>query len=202
MPDGMVICHKSATQTFIDVLKEIGPSNYDRISVENCHLPLLSKEIYPQYKDWMKPVIDGWFVNAQSDTNQKYMQLMAIKGQLGIDMNVEIGTDFETSNLKLERTRKPTDSLLVIFPDGTIVASRSPIDAFINSINKITPEAIKRKEISYKGKQIITFSKVYNGQIQVGEKYWFTVPGQTKDKYKMLQIISMILKLNLKIAII
>ena len=94
------------------------------------------------------------------------------------------------------------ERFLVKFPDGTIVGSRNPIHAFVNTIKLITPEAIKRKEVSYKGKQVITLSKVYNGQIQVGEKYWLTVPNQTKDKYKMLQIISLMLKLDLTIALI
>ena len=68
MPDGTVICHKSATMTMIDVLIAIGSENFSNITTENCHLPLLSKEIYPRYKEYMKPVCDGWYINAQSDT--------------------------------------------------------------------------------------------------------------------------------------
>ena len=50
MPDGNVICHKSATMTLIDALKSIGSENFEQITTENCHLPLLSKEIYPRFK--------------------------------------------------------------------------------------------------------------------------------------------------------
>ena len=86
MPDGMVICHKSATTTLVEVLKTIGSENFANITTENCRLPLLSKEIYPRFKEYMKPVCDGWYVNTQSDTGQKYMQLISIKSQIGIAM--------------------------------------------------------------------------------------------------------------------
>ena len=203
MPDGMVICHKSATMTMIDVLIAIGSENFSKITTENCHLPLLSKEIYPHYKDYMKPVCDGWYINAQSDTQQKYMQLVSIKKQLGLDIEVEVGSDFITSNTKTEqKSKKRDDKLLVKFPNGEYAAGENPIDTLIDSIWQIGPENIRRKELTYKDKPIITLSKQYNGQVQVGKNLWLTVPNQTKDKYKMLRIIDVMLKLNLEITII
>lgn len=203
MPDGNVICHKSATMTLIDALKSIGSENFEQITTENCHLPLLSKEIYPRFKEYMKPVVDGWYINAQSDTQQKYMQLISIKNQLGIDMVVEVGADFITSDAKIEqKSKKRDDKLLVKFPNGEYAAGENPIDTLIDAIWQIGPENIRRKELTYKDKPIITLSKQYNGQIQVGKNFWLTVPNQTKDKYKMLRIIDVMLKLGLEISII
>ena len=172
MPDGTVICHKSATMTMIDALVAIGSENFHKITTENCHLPLLSKEIYPKYKDWMKPVCDGWYINAQSDTGQKYMQLISIKTQLGIAMEVEMGSDFITSDAKVvQKSKKAGDKLLVKFPNGEYAAGENPIDTLIDAIWQIGPENIRRKELMFKGKPIITLSKEYNGQVQVGRIY-------------------------------
>ena len=63
-PDGEVICYNNATSTMIAALKKIGSDKFPAINLELCHLPLLSKEIYPKYKEWMKPVGDGWYLNA------------------------------------------------------------------------------------------------------------------------------------------
>lgn len=203
MPNGKVICHKSATLTLIDVLTEIGSENFDKIKTENCHLPLLSKEIYPKYKEWMKPVIDGWYINAQSDTGQKYMQLMSIKSQLGLNMEIELGTDFITSDKKVEQKSKKRDNkLLVKFQDGDYIGEVSPIDTFINTIWKIGIEEIYRKEIEISGKRLITSTKTYNGQVQVNTNRWLTVPNSTKDKYKSLRIIAAYMHLNLEVSII
>lgn len=203
MPDGTVICHKSATMTLIDALIAIGSDNFPKITTENCHLPLLSKEIYPRFKDYMKPVCDGWYVNAQSDTGQKYMQLISIKTQLGIAMEVEMGSDFITSDAKVvQKSKKAGDKLLVKFPNGEYAAGMNPIDTLIDAIWQIGPENIRRKELMFKGKSIITMSKQYNGQVQVGQNYWLTVPNTTKEKYKMLRIIDVMMKLGLKITLI
>ena len=203
MPDGTVICHKSATMTMIDVLVAIGSENFPKITTENCHLPLLSKEIYPRYKDYMKPVCDGWYINAQSDTGQKYMQLTSIKSQLGIAMEVEMGTGFITSDAKVvQKSKKKDDKLLVRFPNGEYAAGENPIDKLIDAIWQIGPDNIRRKELTFKDKPIITLSKQYNGQVQVGQNLWLTVPNQTKDKYKMLRIIDAMMKLGLEISII
>lgn len=203
LPDGKVICHKSVTMTLIDTLKEIGSDRFGEIKTENCHLPLLSREIYPRFEEWMKPVVDGWYVNTQSDTRQKYMQLISIKSQLGIQMEIELGTDFITSDLKVvQKTKKRDDKLLVKFPDGDYAAGENPIDTLIDAIWKIGPENIRRKELMYKGKPIISLSKQYNGQVQVGQNMWLTVPVTTKDKYKMLRIIDAMLRLKLEINII
>lgn len=203
MPDGTVICHKSATMTMIDALVAIGSENFHKITTENCHLPLLSKEIYPRYKDYMKPVCDGWYINAQSDTGQKYMQLTSIKSQLGIAMEVEMGTGFITSDAKVvQKSKKKDDKLLVKFPNGDYAAGENPIDTLIDAIWQIGPDNIRRKELTFKDKPIITLSKQYNGQVQVGQNLWLTVPNQTKDKYKMLRIIDVMMKLGLEISII
>jgi len=203
MPDGTVICHKSATMTMIDALVAIGSENFHKITTENCHLPLLSKEIYPRYKDYMKPVCDGWYINAQSDTGQKYMQLTSIKSQLGIAMEVEMGTGFITSDAKVvQKSKKKDDKLLVRFPNGEYAAGENPIDTLIDAIWQIGPDNIRRKELTFKDKPIITLSKQYNGQVQVGQNLWLTVPNQTKDKYKMLRIIDAMMKLGLEISII
>lgn len=203
MPNGKVICHKSATLTLIDVLIEIGSENFGRIKTENCHLPLLSKEIYPKYKEWMKPVIDGWYINAQSDTGQKYMQLMSIKSQLGLNMEIEVGTEFITSDKRVEQKSKKRDNkLLVKFPDGEFIGETNPIDTFINTIWKIGIDEIYKKEIKISGKNLITTSKTYNGQVQVNTNRWLTVPNTTKDKYKSLRIIGAYMHINLEVTII
>ncbi len=203
MPNGNVICHNSATLTFLDVLKELGAENYEMIKTENCHLPLLSKEIYPQYEDWMKPLGKGWYVNTQSDTRQKYMQLVSIKSHLGINMEIELGCDFITSDKKVvQRSKKKDNKLLVKFPDGEYVGEENPIDTFINSIWKLGIEEIKRKGIEYARKPLITSTKQYNGQVQVDKDRWLVVPPLTKDKYKCLLVVGALLHQKLEVNII
>ena len=47
-PNGKVICYKSATDTMVATLQELGDDIISEINMELCHLPLLSKEVYPK----------------------------------------------------------------------------------------------------------------------------------------------------------
>lgn len=203
LADGRVICHKNVTLTYVDALMDIDSSRYGEVNLENCHLPLLSQEIYPRYEEWMKPLKDGWYVNTQSDTDQKYMQLRSIAKQLNIQWEIEVGTDFITSEVKVKQKPKKRDKkLLVKFPDGEYVAGDNPIDTFLQTIWKIGVDNIRRKSLEYKGKPLITLTKQYNTQIQVDANRWLTIPPQTRDKYMYLKIIDSMMRLGLEVSII
>lgn len=47
-----------------------------------------------------------------------------------------------------------------------------------------------RKGVQYSGKPLITLTKQYNGQIEVGERRWLTIPPQTRDKLMTIRIVS------------
>lgn len=200
-PTGKVICYKKATETMIATLQELGADVLSNITLELCHLPLLSKEIYPKYKEWMKPVCDGWFLNAQSNSDSKYLQLKAINEQLALGLKIELGDNFEAEeNPNKEKRTKVKDKLLVKFPDGRYFANNSSLDTFLEVIWEIGIEEIKRKDLSWGGNPLITSSKMYNNQIQVDSQRWVIVPNTTKDKIKLLRVIGAMFHLRLEIT--
>ena len=149
-PDGEVICYNNATSTMIAALNKIGSDKFPAINLELCHLPLLSKEIYPQYKEWMKPVSNGWYLNAQSNSDNKYLQLRSISDQLSLGLIVELGTDFETQiNPNREKKSRTKDKLLVKFPDGEYVANDSALDTYLETIWKLGIDDIMRKHLTW-----------------------------------------------------
>ena len=200
-PDGKVLCYKSATMTFVEALQTIGAERFQEVKLESCHLPLISQEIYPRFKDWMKPIGDGWYVNVQSDSDQKYMQLVSIKQQLGLDWIIEIGSDFTPSNDKVpQRKKRVAQKLKVKFPDGNCICDANPVDTFVHAIEKIGVETLMRKEVKYSGKPLITLIKQYSGQIEIGDKRWLVIPPQTKDKLVMLRMICATMHLPLVVT--
>ena len=202
-PDGEVICYNNATSTMIAALNKIGPDKFSAIKLELCHLPLLSKDIYPQYKDWMKPVCDGWYLNAQSNSDNKYLQLRSISDQFSLGLVVELGTDFETqTNPNKTKKSRTKDKLLVKFPDGEFVGNGSALDTYLETIWKLGIDDIMRKHLTWGGKDLVTTSQVASGQIQVGERRWVMVPNMTKDKAKLLRVVAAMLRINLEITII
>lgn len=203
-PDGKVICYGNVSDTFIEVLREIGPERFPEITLEMCRIPLVAREVNPRYKEWTKPVCDGWYLNTQSSTDQKYLQLSLINKSLNLGLTVEIG-DFEKQhnpNKALESRSKTKEKLHVRFPDGDYLAAHNAIDTFLECLRKIGVDEIKRRGIEWRGSALITNYKANNGQVQIDANRWVSVPGSTRDKAKLLKVLAAHMKTDLDITIV
>lgn len=204
-PSGKVICYNTVNATFIGTLCEIGSSLFSEIKLELGHLPLLSTEIHPKYRDAMKLVCDGWYVNLQSNTDQKYLQLRSISDSLGLGLKIELGDDFEVQEAPVaKQTRKPKskDNLLVKMPNGEYIANQSPIETFTQVVWEIGVDKVMRKGLAYCGNPLITTRQDSNYQVQIGPDHWIRIPNSTKDKAKMLRVIALHMHMDIEITII
>ena len=200
-PNGKVLCYKSTTDTMIATMQELGDDVIANIKLQSCHLPLLSKEIYPRYKEWMKPVCNGWYLNTQSNSDTKFLQLNAINEQLSLGLKIELGEDFiaQDNPNKEKRTRTKVE-ILVKLPDWQCFANNSITNTFLELISEIGIDKIKQKELTWCGKPLITTSKMFNGQVRIDNERWIIVPNTTKDKVKLLRVIGAMLRINMEIT--
>lgn len=200
-PNGKVFCYKSTTDTMIATMQELGDGVIANIKLLSCHLPLLSKEIYPKYKEWMKPVCNGWYLNTQSNSDTKFLQLNAINEQLSLGLKIELGEDFVAQdNPNKEKRTRTKGEILVKLPDGQCFANNSITNTFLEVIRGIGIDKIKQKELTWCGKPLITTSKMFNGQVQIDNERWIIVPNTTKDKVKLLRVIGAMLRINMEIT--
>ena len=200
-PNGKVLCYKSTTDTMIATMQELGDDVIANIKLQSCHLPLLSKEIYPRYKEWMKPVCNGWYLNTQSNSDTKFLQLNAINEQLSLGLKIELGEDFiAQDNPNKEKRTRTKGEILVKLPDGQCFANNSITNTFLELIREIGIDKIKQKELTWCGKPLITTSKMFNGQVRIDNERWIIVPNTTKDKVKLLRVIGAMLRINIEIT--
>lgn len=200
-PNGKVLCYKSTTDTMIATIQELGDDVIANIKLQSCHLPLLSKEIYPKYKEWMKPVCNGWYLNTQSNSDTKFLQLNAINEQLSLGLKIELGEDFiAQDNPNKEKRTRTKGEILVKLPDGQCFANNSITNTFLELIREIGIDKIKQKELTWCGKPLITTSKMFNGQVRIDNERWIIVPNTTKDKVKLLRVIGAMLRINMEIT--
>lgn len=84
-------------------------------------------------------------------------------------------------------TRKiPKGRLVVTFPDDYVIVD----NAYVKTIKRIGTEQIEKTNLRFAGRKLITATKQYPSQTQLPDGKWLTIPSTTKDKYKMLKIIS------------
>ena len=90
MPDGKVIVHNKAKDTFIDVIKEIGVEKVRAIGLKFCKIPIVSNRRDEKYGTAQHPVDGGWLILTHSSTADKKKMLDRIANALHINMMVEI----------------------------------------------------------------------------------------------------------------
>lgn len=203
--DGTEFCDANATTTMIQAIEKIGVERVAALGMEVCHIPLVAQEVNQRYSYWTKPMSNGWYLMAQSDTKQKYMQLKSIIAQLSIEATVELG-DFDaisaTSHARKGDTRKKKAQLSVTFPDGMVLQGENPLHTYVMVIYHIGLERIKKINIKIGGCPITTPHKKYNGQVKLDSGEWLTVPVTVKDKYKILRVISSLTHEPFEVSII
>jgi hypothetical protein len=196
-PNGDIICYASVKETFLVTLRKIGGEKLGKVKMSVCHLPMFSQEIYPSYKDYMAPVGDGWYVNFQGDTYNKYLQLQEISRQLNLNLKIDLSEDFKGAHIS--RGEKSMCVLEVTFPDGTVVGEENTIDTFMQCIWHIGVDKVKRLGLMQGEKQLITSNNLYKGQIQIDVNSWLVVPNSLRDKVKILRVISVMNHINMRI---
>lgn len=203
-PDGTVFCDKSPSQTLLQTIKHIGSEKVASLGMEGCHIPLVSQTINEHYREWIKPIGDGWFAMLQSDTDQKFRQIISINNQLQLNLIVEMDASIiAKSNIRNKRDAKKAKSqLMVTFADGHIVAGINTTETFVNFVEYIGADKVSRINLSMGGKSIVTPVQRYNGQVQISNGKWLTVPNTTKDKYKIIKVISSMAHTSCDITII
>lgn len=197
-PDGTEYCYSIVKETFVATLRKIGYQKLSEVKLEVCHLPMFSQIPYELYKDFMEPVGGGWYVNTQGDTYNKYVQLKKINKQLNLGLEIDLSADFKGE--KVSRGSKSIAVLEVTFPDHTVIGEENTAETFMQCIWHLGIDNIRRLNLKHGGKDLITSSKMYNGQVQVDEYRWLVVPAALKDKVKLLRVISAMLHIKLEIT--
>ena len=202
-PDGKLVCYSSTTMTFMEVLRRIGIEKLQHIDFKISNIPFISQTLYPKYKEYQKELIRGWYVMTQSDSGQKYRQLLAIKDILGLDYKVEIGDDFEPQKAKtFQKQSKSKSGILVTFPDGEHIASYSSIDTYKEALLKIGLANILKRRIELGGKPLISSNQLLKSYEEVEPGKWLHIPSSNKEKAKILKVVGAYMQVALEVTII
>lgn len=201
LQSGDVICYNRAIDTYIAFLQTLSNAQLCDIKLNVAHLPLIDTINHPNYIEWISKEETKMYLNKQSNTEQKWLQLQVINKQLEIGAKIEIG-NFDTSKNEQRKHCRTKRIDFDVILNGEKIKGNNGTETYIKAIAAIGIDAIQRKDITFNHKKLITTHKDYNGQIQVAERQWITIPNGTKDKVKWLNIIAALMHKNLKANII
>ena len=160
-PDGTIICFKNATTTYIEAIKKIGPEVFASAGLEIGYLPVVSTECYEKYKKYMVPLTDGWWVNTQSDSSQKYLQLRSVKTKLGLDYEVQLAEEFDEYNEAAKQKSRKQDLICVYYNEEEFIHAPHNEDVFVMEPVKggtlaVVPDEVEKmfKDYDYLKKKV------------------------------------------------
>ena len=199
-PDGETLCFTSSKETFIQTLRKIGIDRLSTVDIMADGEPMITQTINPKHQKQMETLCDGWYVNIGGSTHTKYMRLKSISEKLNLGLIIDKSDDFKGE--KVSRGSKGVSFLQVTFPDGTVIGESNMTETFFETVIKIGIDRVEKLNLAHNKKNLITTTQQYSSQIQIAQNRWLLVPGGTKDKVKMLNVMNVMLHLGMNIEYI
>lgn len=199
-PDGETLCFTSSKETFVQALRKIGIDRLSTVDIMADGEPMITQTINPKHQKQMESLCDGWYVNIGGSTHTKYMRLKSISEKLNLGLIIDKSDDFVGE--KVSRGSKGVSFLQVSFPDGTVIGESNMTETFFETVIKIGIDRVEKLNLAHNKKNLITTTQQYSSQIQIAQNRWLLVPGGTKDKVKMLNVMNVMLHLGMNIEYI
>ena len=224
-PDGTVIWHKQAIDTFIDTLRKIGLERVAQLGIKHGGgYDLVSKNRRPTVpgRIWQHEC-DGWYIYSNMSNSMKYDDLKQISDSFNLGLVIEEGKPIQSTNLQEasfgDQRNSSSGSILItsqnihevkgrdirITVNGRVFQENNAIQTFIEALKFIGLDKVAKVGIVCAGYNLVdTRQRLDDGkrwQQQEGDK-WVYVYFSNETKVNYLMQIADTLKINIKIEAI
>ncbi len=206
-PDGRIIQHPVAADTFAQVIDEHYPELIDEIGIVHAGVPLVSKTLDKKYADYQKPIGDGWYVFTNIRTEKKQEDLQKISDSLGLGLKVSV-VDPDDGTVVIPHaivggynTTSSRAKIKVQFPDGRVIQPNKVLDALVEVVKFAGAENVRSLNIIVCNDNMITKNprpRYMKPCKPVGNGWLCNTCSDTPTKLEQIQLISE--KLNLGIV--
>lgn len=161
-PDGRVIQHPVAADTFSQIIDENYPELIAEIGIVHASVPLVSKTLDSKYSDYQKSISDGWYVFTNIRTDKKQEDLLKISNELGLDLKIYVvdpdsGEELSSDNLVEGYLKKSSRAKIrVTFPDGRVIQPNKVLEALLEVVKYAGAEKVRSLNINVCGDNMIT----------------------------------------------
>lgn len=157
-PDGRVVQHQKAIDTFIEVIENNYPDLIHELNILHANVNLVTKEHSQQYASAQREIADGWLVFTNINTRKKREDLLKISEELELGLKVDIVSRATGEIITIEG--KPSTStrqrIRVTFNTGRTIEPNKVLDALIEVVKYAGPENVHDINIIVCGSNMIT----------------------------------------------
>ena len=210
-PDGRIIQHPVAADTFAQVIDEHYPELIAEIGINHASVPLVSKQLDTKYADYQKLISDGWYVFTNIRTEKKQADLQRISEELGLNLKVSVidpddGTVIIPSGtVEGYGSTSSRAKIRVEFPDGRVIQPNKVLNALLEVVKYAGAEKVRALNIIVCGDNMITknpLPRYVKPCKPVGDGWLCNTCSDTPTKLDQIRLISERLSLGINAILI
>lgn len=206
-PDGTVIQHPKATDTFVEVIANSYPDLIHELNIVHANVNIVSREYSDQYASAQREISGGWLVFTNTNTRRKREDLIKISEELDLGLKVDI-VSIATGEIIIvddNTNESGRQKIKVSFPDGRIIQPNKVLETIVEVVKYAGPERVRDLNIIVCGDNLV-LKKPKHRYIKackpVGNEWLVNTCSSTPSKYEQIMFISERLNLNIKAEII
>ena len=205
-PDGRIIQHPKAIDTFVEVIENNYPDLIHELNILHANVNLVTKKRSKQYASVQKQIIDGWLVFTNINTRRKREDLLKISEELELGLKVELvsiatGEIITPNDNPKSSTRKKIE---VTFPNGRRIEPNKVLEALVEVVKYAGPERVRDLNITVCADNLVLKTpkpRYVKSCKPVGNGWLVNTCSDTPTKYEQIKYISDKLSLNLSVKI-
>lgn len=204
-PDGKVIQERKVTNTFVYVIENAYPDLIRDMDIKLAGVNLICDSVSNEYGKYQKSISNGFYVMTLCSTDKKQHILQKISDELELDLLIE-----QISLSEIEKATNPIEGqtrskIRVTFPDGRIVQENKVFKTLIEVVLFVGVENVRQLNLIINGDNLITntVNPLYETAMKPLDKgFYINTYCSTQKKYEIIQSISKIYLLNLKVELV
>ncbi len=206
-PDGKVVQHQKAIDTFIEVIENNYPDLIHELNILHANVNLVTKERSEQYSFAQREITGGWLVFTNINTRKKREDLIKISEELELGLKVDLVSIATGEIIMLGEESSPSSrqKIKITFPGGRTIQPNKVLEALVEVVKYAGPERVHALNIIVCADNLVLKNpkpRYIKPCKPVGNDWLVNTCSDTPTKYEQIKHISEELNLDLTIEII
>lgn len=205
-PDGRVVQHPKATDTYVRIIEENCPDLINELGIVHAGVNIVQRELDSKYEGAQREISGGWYVFTNTNTPKKRLDLIQISDALDLGLQVDLISVTTGEVVEAEdKTSSSRQTIKVTFPDGRVIQHTRVLKTLIEVVIYAGPEKVRGLNIICCADNLILKNpapRYVQPSKPVGGGWLCNTCSGTPTKYEQILQINKELGLGLKVELV
>lgn len=206
-PDGRVVQHPKATDTYVRIIEENCPDLINELGIVHAGVNIVQRELDSKYEGAQREISGGWYVFTNTNTPKKRLDLIQISEVLDLGLQVDLISvcTGEVVELEDKTSTSSRQTIKVTFPDGRVIQHTRVLKTLIEVVKYAGAENVRKLNIICCADNLILKNpapRYVQPSKPVSDGWLCNTCSGTPTKYEQILQINKELGLGLKVELV